>query len=588
MHDSVPPRRLGGYVLDNSRATLLDPHGQPVALRPKSFALLNLLLDHSGRLVRREQILEALWPGLNVSDDSITQCISEIRRALGQQGVQLLRTVPRRGYILELRFREDAASPSPPSEAGAAPAAPGAPPEGDAALPGSGPAPDYEPPGQSAMAGEAPAGQEAAHIAPSDEVPGRASIAPAGEVAIGTVPITTAPIGTAPIRMARGGTRPTSRAPGGPTRAGAETGEAAAWRQEPARRIASRLAAWSGPRAWALAGLLVAGAAGAMTLRLDASAPPEPAAAEAPAGLSAASRPDLVATSLSGPVAPAAVVAPAVLSPTPVASASPSPLLQAQQLYDKGRELAYRPNGLRRENWQGARAFFEQAIAVAPDFAPAYVEAVFTHTNMATSGLAADPAAELRAAEALVREAAVRAPDRADVQSARGAVLRLQRRSAEAMEAYRRAVALDPGQHASRANIGLMLILTGHPEAAAEPIRTSLALTGPTHPYVGTWLTYLGIAALQMDEGDRGATLFQQSLERQAFLPPDTRRLWLASALALSGQGEEARALLAEVRSRQPALSATALRRGELSDDPTYLARQEVFYRGLALAGLPE
>ena len=40
------------------------------------------------------------WPGVTVTEDSLTQCISEIRRLLGESGRDLIRTVPRRGYMI--------------------------------------------------------------------------------------------------------------------------------------------------------------------------------------------------------------------------------------------------------------------------------------------------------------------------------------------------------------------------------------------------------------------------------------------------------------------------------------------------------
>jgi TolB-like protein len=58
-------------------------------------------LRNPGRVVGRSEILDAVWPGLFVSDDSITQCVVELRRAMGEVGTALLRTVPRRGYLLQ-------------------------------------------------------------------------------------------------------------------------------------------------------------------------------------------------------------------------------------------------------------------------------------------------------------------------------------------------------------------------------------------------------------------------------------------------------------------------------------------------------
>ena len=69
-------------------------------LRPKSLALLRLLVENAGRVVDRDAIMAAVWPDVVVGDELITQCIRDIRKALGDEAQQLLKTVPKRGYLL--------------------------------------------------------------------------------------------------------------------------------------------------------------------------------------------------------------------------------------------------------------------------------------------------------------------------------------------------------------------------------------------------------------------------------------------------------------------------------------------------------
>lgn len=90
--------RFGAFVLDLRRGSLLSG-GTEIALRPKALALLHHLAKHAGRVIGRDEIMQAIWPDIHVTEDSITQCIREIRRALGDEG-QLIRTLPRRGYML--------------------------------------------------------------------------------------------------------------------------------------------------------------------------------------------------------------------------------------------------------------------------------------------------------------------------------------------------------------------------------------------------------------------------------------------------------------------------------------------------------
>ncbi|HWE16455.1 MAG TPA: winged helix-turn-helix domain-containing protein [Hyphomicrobiaceae bacterium] len=88
-------------TFDAARACLQGPAG-PVALRRKSFEVLHYLVDHPERVVAKDELLEAVWAGVTVGEDSLAQCITEIRRALGPTGRDVVRTVPRRGYLLSM------------------------------------------------------------------------------------------------------------------------------------------------------------------------------------------------------------------------------------------------------------------------------------------------------------------------------------------------------------------------------------------------------------------------------------------------------------------------------------------------------
>jgi TolB-like protein/DNA-binding winged helix-turn-helix (wHTH) protein len=74
---------------------------EEIKLRPKSFETLRHLVENSGRLISKNELIAAVWPDTSVTDDSLVQCLIEIRRALGDRAQQLVKTVPRRGYIFE-------------------------------------------------------------------------------------------------------------------------------------------------------------------------------------------------------------------------------------------------------------------------------------------------------------------------------------------------------------------------------------------------------------------------------------------------------------------------------------------------------
>jgi DNA-binding winged helix-turn-helix (wHTH) protein/Tfp pilus assembly protein PilF len=91
---------VGGFVID-SAAGALRRGAVRVELRPKTWALLECLAARAGQLCTREDLKHALWPGLVVVDDSLTQCVAELRRALEDDGRRIVHTVARRGYRLD-------------------------------------------------------------------------------------------------------------------------------------------------------------------------------------------------------------------------------------------------------------------------------------------------------------------------------------------------------------------------------------------------------------------------------------------------------------------------------------------------------
>jgi TolB-like protein len=96
--DASAAYTFGRFTLQVDRGALLADGAERV-LRPKTFALLRHFVENPGRLINRDEIMEIVWPGVFVTDDSIAQCISDIRRVLGDSDQNLLRTLPRRGFL---------------------------------------------------------------------------------------------------------------------------------------------------------------------------------------------------------------------------------------------------------------------------------------------------------------------------------------------------------------------------------------------------------------------------------------------------------------------------------------------------------
>ena len=123
---------VGDRTVDLARELVIDERGDIVPLRPRAWLVLRLLATRAGKLVGKDEILDEVWSDCEVTEDSLVQAIGDVRRALGETGRTVLRTLPRRGYMLALH-EEPVAGPdlsvaasrrSVPAEESAPPAIP--------------------------------------------------------------------------------------------------------------------------------------------------------------------------------------------------------------------------------------------------------------------------------------------------------------------------------------------------------------------------------------------------------------------------------------------------------------------------------
>jgi len=110
---------FGDFELDLLRRQLLDANGAVVDLPPRHFDALTYFVEHPGELLDKDRLLQALWPGQVVEENSLNKLVSALRKALADdgEGRRYLLTVPRRGF----RFVGDV-RPVPAAEIPLAPA----------------------------------------------------------------------------------------------------------------------------------------------------------------------------------------------------------------------------------------------------------------------------------------------------------------------------------------------------------------------------------------------------------------------------------------------------------------------------------
>jgi len=96
---SGPSYRVGPFLIDRA-AYRVTRDGRVVDLTPKLLDLLLYLLDRPATLVTKEELLDALWPGANVTENALAQAVSELRQALGDDAAAptYIKTIARRGY----------------------------------------------------------------------------------------------------------------------------------------------------------------------------------------------------------------------------------------------------------------------------------------------------------------------------------------------------------------------------------------------------------------------------------------------------------------------------------------------------------
>ena len=113
--------RFSGFELALERAELRAANGATVKLRPKTFEMLRIFAASPGRVLSKRDLMEAVWPNVHVGEDSLFQCIRELRAALGDERRQLIKLASGGGYLLATEVvdapEETAQAEVPPSAA---------------------------------------------------------------------------------------------------------------------------------------------------------------------------------------------------------------------------------------------------------------------------------------------------------------------------------------------------------------------------------------------------------------------------------------------------------------------------------------
>jgi adenylate cyclase len=180
-------------------------------------------------------------------------------------------------------------------------------------------------------------------------------------------------------------------------------------------------------------------------------------------------------------------------------------------------------------------------------------------------------------------------PRSALAHAAKGSVLRLQRRCAEAIPEYETVLALNRNWVSALANIGRCKLYVGPTEEAIPLLEQAIRLS-PRDPYIAQFYYRIGEAHLLQSRIDDAILWFQKARSANEGLP--FVHVYLAAAYALKGETDRAAAELAEARklSGEGSWSSLArLRANTRYENPTIRALSEAtYYAGLRKAGMPE
>jgi DNA-binding winged helix-turn-helix (wHTH) protein/TolB-like protein/Tfp pilus assembly protein PilF len=568
--------RFGDFVLDVPQKRLQQGNGSVVELTPRVFAALLLLVERAGLLVERQALLDRVWPGLVVGENSLSQVIVTLRRTLGDdaQGSRFIQTVPRKGFRfiapvapVEGSGAPDGAEPPAPAVAPPAATASGAEP----AMP-SGAAQGSNVPRREVLAGAAALAALAAGAAAWWKWRAQPGAGEGSGVRLAVLPFRLLgdtdhekllEIGMADSLIGR-----LSTLPGLVVLSPASVGRFASGAHDPLQAAETLGADWVvdgsvqrvDDRLRVVARLSRAGdAVAAWSEVTDQKAS------------SLFELQDRVATGIARALTD---LVPAVGTGLRIELGG-TRNVEAYQLY---LAATWRAQGGRAADLARSLALLEQALAIDPDFAQAWAMLAWVHRRHLW--IADTPPTEVFArSDAAVQRALTLVPDLALARAGKGfsrfwsafdwagaedefrAALKAnpsetnahwglaflfltQGRLGEGFEHMRKARQLDPLWPVFHTLEASFLAAAGKHDDAHRRLQTALDISP------GLWLTHAALGRLLIAEGRTEAGI--AALRRAVELAPDTVRAkaHLATQLALHGQAAEARAILEQIRAR--------------------------------------
>jgi TolB-like protein len=522
------------YALDTDRREVLKAD-RPIAVQPQVFDVLAFLIANRGRVVSKDEIIEAVWDGRVVSESTLTSRINAARSAVGDSGEaqRLIRTASRKGFRFIGAVRETASAE-----------APAQPPPAIVLLPAAPQTPDGKTPRLSIIVLPfANLGGNPDHDAFVDGV---------------TESLTT------DLSRIRGSfviARHTAFAYKGKSidlkQIGRELGvryvlEGSILRSGERMRINAQLVdAETGAHVWAD--------------RFD----------KAVADLF--SMQDEIVARIAGQLNAALVSAEA-------RRAERSPHPDSMDFYFRGKACLNKGNDP--VELARAQGFFSEGLRIDPENVDALVWTTFIDTLLAVSNFNAENgAARLAAAERNAAKALSLAPSHAHAHGIYGFVMGVTNRAERGIAECQHALELDPNFAHAHGWIGLHALHLGRGEETEGHIREALRLS-PFDSFAFAWFGIVGFAKNSLGRYEEAINWLRQGISRNGRFA--MLHFHLGSALAYLGRMDEARAAATAGLALDPTFNLASFRAAQITDDPYYLAWRERVIEGMRMAGVPD
>ena len=558
--------RFDAFLLDLDRGCLFKGDSE-ITLRPKTLAFLQHLVANPGRVVSKDELLAAIWPDVVVTEDSLVQCVGELRRALDDQGQSLIRTLPKRGY----RFDGNVSVEEPSSIPGASAEA------------------------KTHLATEALGGwlvrRGGLHAAIALVLgavalgswliwqnPDRtASSAPPASIVV--LPFSNLDSYPAQDHLAAGLTTDLtmdlSRIPGTLVIASATAQTFSGSKSDP-RQVSRMLnvryvlegTIRSNGEQVRIAVQLVDGESGATRWgeRFDR-------------------RREEIVLWQDEIVSRIAVALDhrltALESERAVRERPNNPAVF--DLTARGWALVYAAKSP--DSYDAARALFLQALERDPRATNAIAGLAWSAGISLLNGWSRSSDADEQIARKAAADLLSIDPNHVIGHQVRGFLHRYAGDTAAAKDAFSTAVQINPNFAPAHAQLGVTELELGRPEEAIESAKRAIRLS-PRDPNLRSWTAFIGMALVHSERYPQAIPWLSRSVDTAT--PIALHQAYYLSALALAGRREDSQKALVELLKARPATTITNVRSSARSTNRDFIAQREHFVVGLQLAGLPE